>query len=118
VPGQSENAYPAATPRGIDVDQLQAESRQLYRALDKWWTLPAPPSKPGDQRSDFWRKLDVANALLLEHHQKIKHLGELLLLSEDPIGQKLIEQSQSTIDWLSAPPERRRLHRRSPPFPS
>src|SRR6516162_3846837 len=73
--------------KGVDVDRLEDESRELYCALDKWWKLPPAPPKPDDKRSAFWRRLDTADALLLEHHRKVREPGERL---DDPIGQGLV----------------------------
>jgi len=64
--------------------ELKLANRGETNCCDKWWKLPPAPPKPDDKRSAFWRRLDTADALLLEHHRKVRELGERL---DDPIGQ-------------------------------
>ena len=93
------------------TDQLEDESRQLHRDLDRCW-LVIPPESPPRTKLHFWYASERFDVLLIQHHQKVQAPRQLL--PGPPLGKALTEQAEISISWLTATPARKAKFHRSP----
>jgi hypothetical protein len=62
---------------GIDVDELQRESSQLYREVEHYWETIPPESVPSTE-AFFTYTAQQFDLRVLAHHQKVFRVGQLL----------------------------------------
>jgi hypothetical protein len=77
---------------GITVEELERESRELFAGLTQFENIPPGP--------DTQTSAETYNRLIIAHHEKVKHLGNLL---GGQVGQALTTQAHLAIKELTSP---------------
>jgi hypothetical protein len=77
---------------GITVEELERESAELFAGLKQFEKISAGP--------DAQTSAELYNRLIIAHHEKVKHLGNLL---GGQVGEALSTQARLAIEELSSP---------------